>query len=130
MTPPRSDGFTLIELLIALMVFSVLGFTVTTRISDIAQQSFQLERRAAAQWVADNQVNALRIEARNTDQPIAEGRRSERVLLARRDWQVDLLVEGTTDDGLKRIDVEVYELLPDGERYGPIHTTTAFAGLR
>ncbi len=122
-------GFTLIELLIALMVFAVLGFTVTTRISDIAQQSFQLERRAAAAWVADNQVNALRIEARNRTEPISEGRRTERVLLARRDWQVDLAIEGTTDDGLKRIDVEVYELLPDGERYGPVHTTTAFAGV-
>ncbi|MEM1230814.1 MAG: type II secretion system minor pseudopilin GspI [Pseudomonadota bacterium] len=124
-----SRGFTLIELLIALMVFAVLGFTVTTRVSDIAQQSFQLERRAAAAWVADNQVNALRIEARNRTEPISEGRRTERVLLARRDWQVDLSIEGTSDDGLKRIDVEVYELLPDGERYGPIHTTTAFAGV-
>ena len=110
---PRSRGFTLIELLIALMIFSVLGFTVTSRISEIVQQSYSLERRTAAQWVADNQVNALHIESRNQREPVSEGRRSERVLLARRDWQVDYQVVSTSDPGLKRVELEVFELLDD-----------------
>ncbi|MGI9325493.1 MAG: type II secretion system minor pseudopilin GspI [Pseudomonadales bacterium] len=125
---PRSRGFTLIELLIALMIFSVLGFTVTSRISEIVQQSYSLERRTAAQWVADNQVNALHIESRNQREPVAEGRRSERVLLARRDWQVDYQVVSTSDPGLKRVELEVFELLDDGTKAGPLHSAIAFVG--
>lgn len=125
---PKPRGFTLIELLIALMIFSVLGFTVTSRISEIVQQSYSLERRAAAQWVADNQVNALHIESRNLREPVSEGRRSERVLLARRDWQVDFQVVSTSDPGLKRVELEVFELLDDGTKFGPLHSAIAFVG--
>lgn len=127
MTHP-ARGFTLIELLIALMIFSILGFTVTSRISEIVQQSFTLERRMAAQWVADNQVNALLMQNRGNREPVSEGRRSERVLLARRDWQVDYQVLGTADPALKRVELEVFELLEDGSKYGPIHTAIAFVG--
>ncbi len=124
----RSRGFTLVELLISLMIFSILGFTVTSRVSEVVQQSFSLERRMAAQWVADNQVNALGIASRNEAQPVTEGRRSERVLLARRDWQVDYQVLSTSDPGLKRIELEVFELLEDGSKAGPLHSAIAFVG--
>ena len=124
----RTQGFTLIELLIALMIFAVLGFTVTSRISEIVQQSFTLERRTAAQWVADNQVNALLIASRKPGEPLSEGRRSERVLLARRDWQVDYQILGTADPGLKRVELEIYELLENGNKFGPVHQSIAFVG--
>ncbi|MFK7912597.1 MAG: type II secretion system minor pseudopilin GspI [Pseudomonadales bacterium] len=124
----RTQGFTLIEVLIALMIFAILSFTVTSRISEIVQQTHSIERRTAAQWVADNQVNALQMQARARDDAVSEGRRSERVLLARRDWQVDINIVGTADPSLKRVELEVFELLDDGSKYGPVHNAIAFVG--
>lgn len=124
----RAPGFTLIEVLIALMVFAILSFTVTSRISEIVQQTHSIERRTAAQWVADNQVNALQMQSRARNEVISEGRRSERVLLARRDWQVDISIVGTADPSLKRVELEVFELQDDGNKYGPVHNAIAFVG--
>lgn len=123
-----SAGFTLIEVLIALMVFAVLAFAVTSRISEIVQQTYAIERRTVAQWVADNQVSTMQIQARARDEAVSEGRRSERVLLGRRDWQVDINIAGTADPGLKRVELEVYELQEDGNKFGPVHNSIAFLG--
>ena len=134
-TAQSRRGFTLIEVLIALMVFSVLAFTVTTRISEISQQTFLLERRALAQWVADNQIQRLLLERRTaalspspTDLPT--GNRTERVVLAQRDWQIRTRFVATGERDFTRVEVEVYEFDDDGEAQGPLYTLTAFLGLR
>ena len=130
---PRPSGFTLIEVLIALMVFSVLSFTVTTRVSEIAQQTFLLERRALAQWVADNQVQRLKLERRAATlqpapEPLPNGQRTERVLLGGRDWQVQYRFETTSAETLRRVELEVYEFDDNGDTVGPLHVATAFLG--
>lgn len=139
MNVPRSvngaapAGFTLIEVLIALMVFSVLSFTVTSRVSEIAQQTFLLERRALAQWVADNQIQRLKLERRvaslePTPAPLPNGQRTERVYLGGRDWQVRYQFNATSAETLRRVEVEVYEFDDSGDTVGPLHVATAFVG--
>ena len=71
-------GFTLIELLIAILVFSILGFTVTSRISGIANQAYQMERRAVAHWVAQNQLHRLQLTRYKNTEPLVTGNDTER----------------------------------------------------
>ena len=129
----RTRGFTLIEVLIALMVFSVLAFTVTTRISEIPQQTFLLERHALAQWVADNQMQRLILERRTaslsaTPEPLPNGNRTERVVLAQRDWQVKTQFANTGEGDFRRVEIEVFEFDDQGDPQGPLYTLTAFLG--
>lgn len=126
-------GFTLIELLVALAVFAVLAFTVTTRISEIAQQSFVLERRALAQWVADNGIQRLLLERRQAGlnanpEPLPTGQRTERVVFGGRDWQVRTRFVSTSDPSLARAELEVFELGANGDESGPIYSMNAFLG--
>ena len=49
-------GFTLIEMLIAMVVIAVVGISISSAIGNVAQQTFSLERRTVAHWVAQNHV--------------------------------------------------------------------------
>ena len=120
-------GFTLVEVLIALVVFSVLGFTVVSRVGDVLTQLYGMERRAAAHWVADNQMARLKLSQRNKTEPLATGRERERVFMAGREWRVDTEVQDTSHPWLRRVDVEVYEMQAEGA-VGPLETIVAFVG--
>ena len=120
-------GFTLVEVMVALVVFAVLGFTVTSRVGDVVNQTFSLERRAVAHWVAQNQVNRLRIEAATTDELLPTGRDRERVLMGSREWLLDIEVLDTTHPWLRRVEVAVSEITERGE-IGPIDTVVGFVG--
>ena len=120
-------GFTLIEVMVALLVFSILGFTVSSRIGDVVNQTFNIERRTVAHWVADNHLNRLRIEARSTDEVLPSGSSQERVLMGGREWRLEIDVEDTSHPWLKRVDVDVFEVV-DSQPIGPIDTMIAFVG--
>jgi general secretion pathway protein I len=120
-------GFTLIEVMVALLVFSILGFTVSSRIGDVVNQTFNIERRTVAHWVADNHLNRLRIDARSTDEVLPSGRTQERVLMGGREWRLEIEVEDTSHPWLKRVDVDVFEVV-DSQPIGPIDNMIAFVG--
>ena len=123
----RGRGFTLVEVLVALVVFAVLGFTVTTRIGDIVGQTFGIERRTVAHWVAENQVNRMRIAQRAQDEALPTGRDRERVLMSGREWLLEIEVSDTTHPWLRRVDLTVSEITEQGEE-GPLDQVTAFLG--
>ena len=120
-------GFTLVEVLIALVVFAVLGFTVAARVGDVVNQTFSLERRTVAHWVAGNHLSRLQIVSATSTDPVATGRNRDRVTLAGRDWLIETVISNTSQDTFKRVEIEVYEL-QEGEEVGPIETMTAFLG--
>ncbi len=126
--PKQGDyGFTLIELLIALLVFSVLGFTVVSRVGDVVTQLYGMERRAVAHWVADNQMARLKLQQANNTEPLATGKNRERVVMAGREWRIDSEIQDTSHPWLRRIDLEVYEIQAAGA-VGPLETMIAFVG--
>lgn len=126
--PRRCEhGFTLIELLIALLVFSVLGFTVVSRVGDVVTQLYGMERRAVAHWVADNQMARLKLSEALSTEPLATGKNRERVFMGGREWRVDTVVKDTSHPWLRRVDLEVYEIQAEGA-VGPLETLVAFVG--
>ncbi len=123
----REIGFTLLELLIALVVLAVAGFTVSARVGEIVQQTFALERKAVAEWVAQNAAHRARLEHSDGSEAISTGTDRERVVMGRRDWQVETQVRSTQHPWLRRVEVRVYELV-DGDRTGPFDELVTFVG--
>lgn len=123
----RRAGFTLVEVLVALVVFAVLGFTVTARVGDVVNQTYSLERRTVAHWVAENQLNRLRLSRRTSNEALATGRDRERLIMGGREWVVETAIEDTTFPLLRRVEVRVLAV-SEGEEIGPVDTVTAFIG--
>jgi general secretion pathway protein I len=123
----RSTGFTLVEVLIALVVFAILGFTVSARIGDVVNQTYSIERRTVAHWVASNYLNRLNIVGRATLEPIDTGRDRERITMAGRDWLLEVEISDTSQPTFKRVEIDVYEL-EGGEEIGPLDNITGFLG--
>lgn len=120
-------GFTLVEVLVALVVFAVLGFSVTSRVGSVVNQTYSLERRTVAHWVGQNHLNRLRLSRLTTDEPLATGEERERVLMGGREWVVETVVLETTYPLLRRVEVSVLAVTEDDE-IGPVDTITAFVG--
>ena len=127
MSARGSGGFTLIEVLVALLVFSILGFAVTSRVGDIVNQTFTIERRTVAHWVADNHLARLRIAARTTTEVLPTGRTQERVFMGDREWRLEVEVEDTSHPWLRRVEVATFEVVDD-RPVGPIDQIVAFVG--
>ena len=130
MTPAaRSQprGFTLIEVLVALLVFSILGFAVTSRVGDIVNQTFTIERRTVAHWVTDNYLTRLRVSNELTAEVMPTGRSRERLFMGGREWRLEIEVEDTAHPWMRRVEVATFEIVDD-RPVGPIDQMVAFIG--
>jgi len=123
----RRAGFTLIEVLVALLVFSILGFAVTSRVGDIVNQTYSIERRTVAHWVADNHLARMRLAARASNEVLPTGRTQERVFMGNREWRLEVEVEDTSHPWLRRVEVAAFEVVDD-RPVGPIDQLLAFVG--
>lgn len=120
-------GFTLIEILLALAVVAVSGLAVSSALGGVAVQTYALEQRAVAHWVAENQLAKAQLARIGTDAPIPAGRQSDRVRMAGRDWRVSQSFFATANPWLGRVEIEVYETT-GGEEVGPVGRLVGFVG--
>ena len=121
-------GFTLIEMLLSVVVIAVVGITISNAIGGVASQTFTLERRTMAHWVAQNQLHRLRIGLRNENSAIPEGKDTVRVFMGERDWEVRTEITATDHPWVRRVEVDVFELAAGGDRLGPFDHSVAFVG--
>ncbi len=123
----RRAGFTLIEVLVALLVFSVLGFAVSSRVGEIVNQTYNIERRTVAHWVTGNHLARLRISAAASQEAMPTGRSSERVFMGDREWRIEVEVSDTSHPWLRRVELTTFEVVDDRPQ-GPIDQMVAFLG--
>lgn len=120
-------GFTLIEVMVALVVFAVVGFAVSARVGDVVNQTFSLERRLVAHWLAQNQLMRLRLANEQDEAAVPTGRDRERVIMGDREWLLNVEVSETSHPWLRRVELSV-SLVQDGDEIGPIDQVTGFLG--
>ncbi|MBB5210452.1 type II secretion system minor pseudopilin GspI [Microbulbifer hydrolyticus] len=99
----RQRGFTLVEVLVALVIFGVIAASVLKTLQDSVRQQAALEERLTANWVAQQALAEIRLR---TDWPPL-GKKTEKVLLADREWQVTAEVKTTNEPKMRHIVVQV-----------------------
>lgn len=98
----RMGGFTLLEIMVALTVFATLATAVLSASQYVLRQASTVEERLIAAWVADNQLNELRLQ----NEP--DFGQSQRVVnMDRRDWIVRQQVGWSSDPRLIAIELQV-----------------------
>ena len=70
----------------------------------------------------------MQIEQRVNSESLQEGRDTERVLMAGREWLVEVQVSDTDNPLMWRVETSVFELVEGGDQVGPIDTLVSFAG--
>ncbi len=121
----RQPGFTLLEVMIALAVLAVAAAGLISSVSQNIRQSGALEERTVALWLAQNQITELQVRHEFPE----AGRRTEKVEMAGREWELTLETTETSHPGLRRVEVGVAAARDDFRRErSSIVTVTAFLG--
>ncbi len=102
-----TSGFTLIELLVALLVLAVAMSMFGNATSGSLRSLERLEMRSVAGWVAANELSAMRLERRITQEAISTGIRRTLTRMAGRDWEVQSTIRPTNHPWLTRVEVTV-----------------------
>ncbi|WP_419712387.1 type II secretion system minor pseudopilin GspI [Pseudomonas sp. NFX224] len=99
---PRMAGFTLLEIMVALAIFATLATAVLSAGQYVLKQSVAVEERLFAAWVADNQLNELRLQTAPAD-----GQSQYAVHMASRDWLLRERISATTEPRLHKVEMQV-----------------------
>lgn len=113
--------------MISLVVIATISAAVFTRSGETVSQLSSIERHTIARWVAENEIERVRLSRLTTNRPLALGTRTTRITLGHRDWKVMATTKPTSHPWLRRIDFTVFALINNIE-VGPIDTVTAFIG--
>ena len=99
---PHMAGFTLLEIMVALAIFATLATAVLSASQYVLKQSVAFEELLFAAWVADNQLNELRLQSAP-----AAGQSQYAVHMASRDWLLRERISATTEPRLYSVEMEV-----------------------
>lgn len=102
----RMSGVMLVEVLVALLVVGIALPAILSQIIAQADATADLRDRSYAQWVAQNQLELIRL-AYAVDGDLFTGEMSGEVEMADRTWYWTALSEPTEMEGMWRQTVEV-----------------------
>ena len=126
----KNRGFTLLEMLIAVAIIAIVGTTISAAVGNVANQTHAMERRTLANWVSQNAMTRLRIDLRVNPRILPVGKDNARIYMGERKWDVLTAVEATESPLLRRVELDVYEVV-NGERQGPYdHLVASLAGIK
>ena len=98
----RMDGFTLLEIMVALAIFATLAAAVLSASQYVVKQTGGVEERLFAAWLADNQLNELRLQPE-----VAVGQQQQVVHMDRRDWLLRQHISVASDPRLLQVEIDV-----------------------
>ena len=99
LTLPRQRAFTLLEVLVALAIFATVAAAVLTAAASSVRNAARLEEKALAGWIADNQLVELQLQRPSP----GTGRNQREVSYAGRDWQLQEVIDSTSDPAMRRV---------------------------
>ena len=95
----RQRAFTLLEVLVALAIFATVAAAVLTAAASSVRNAARLEEKALAGWIADNQLVELQLQRPSP----GTGRNQREVSYAGRDWQLQEVIDSTSDPAMRRV---------------------------
>ncbi len=105
MNSQRCRGFTLLEVMIALIIFAICATSLIQQSGRSLQQASQLETRTLANWIAENELERLRLAPQFP--PV--GTHSLELTFGQRQWLVTRTISTTSQPDLRRALIQVQQ---------------------
>ncbi|MFU8895394.1 MAG: type II secretion system minor pseudopilin GspI [Gammaproteobacteria bacterium] len=103
MTRRASDGFTLLEVMVALAIVSIGLIAAFNAVIQMAHSTSVLRERALADWIAMNEISAIRLSGDFPEIGDFDGTTE----FAGREWRWEARISATGVEDLRRIDMSV-----------------------
>ena len=98
----RRGGFTLLEVMVALVIFSICAATLIQQSGRNTRQSMMLETRTQANWIAENQLERLRLAGFP-----ASGKTTQTITFSKQEWLIESVISDTNNADLRKAVIQV-----------------------
>ena len=109
LTGRKSSGFTLIEVMIALAIFAIVSTTLIKNATQTVSQSRIIQERSMAQWIAESEMQTLRLQPRTQENFPSQGTNLISQVMGGREWQVEIDVRTTENELIRRVEITVFD---------------------
>jgi general secretion pathway protein I len=120
----RESGFTLIEVMVALAIFAVLSVTLLVRMGDNIRAEEYLQTKTLAALLAENTLVELRLKKKWS----ALSNKTDTVEFAGQSWNLSVKVSDTSNEHLRKVEVQVGPDLEWQSNDSYVFTLTSYIG--